>query len=120
MAEALIYTRLSEYTALTDLVGQSVYPTTPTENTPLPFVVYTVSGSTPQTHLSGSSGLTQYTVDIDAYAINLDDVLAILTQTRAALHLWRELPVQGSFLTNQQTQQEDECHHGHQSYSVWA
>lgn len=119
--EATIYSRLSTYAPLTALVGTAIYPTTPTENTPLPFLTYTVTGKTPTLHTQGASGLTNYTLDLDVYGINLDTVLSIMTQTNAALHCYRTdtLSIQGSFLTTQATQQEEYGFHGSQSFTVW-
>jgi len=121
MIEATIYERLNTYTALTALVGTNIYPTTPTENTQLPFVVYTVTGRTPTLHLEGDSGLNSYNVDLDVYGINLDTVLSVMTQTTNALHCYRTntLTIQGSFLATQATQQEEYGFHGSQSFTVW-
>lgn len=121
MIEQAIYQRLSTYAALTALVGTNIYPTTPTEQTQLPFLVYTVTGAEPNVTTQGSAGLTRYTVDLDLYGNNLDTVLAILTQTTNALHCYRTdtLTVQGSFLTTQATQQEEYGFHGSQTFTVW-
>lgn len=119
--EAQVYARLSTYTDLTALVADRIYPTVPTDNVPtLPFVVYTVTASEPNAHLEGVTNLERFTVDIATFALNLDTVLAVLSKTRAALHGYRGGNVQGSFLTTQATIQEDEGHHGSQSYAVWA
>lgn len=118
--ESTIYTRLSGYTALTDIVGEAIYPTTPTENTALPFCVYTVTSRTPTLHTQGDAGLSNYSVDLDVYAINLDTVLSILSETNNALHCYRSDTVQGSFLQTQATQQEEYGFHGQQTFSVWA
>lgn len=121
MIEQTIYERLSTYAALTALVGTKIYPTTPTENTQLPFVVYTITSRTPTLHTQGDAGLTNYGLDLDVYGINLDTVLAILTQTTNALHCYRstDTKIQGSFLTTQATQQEEYGYHGAQSFTVW-
>lgn len=119
MIENTIYDRLSNTSALTNIVGTSIYPTTPTENTQLPFLVYTVTSSSPELHLNGDSGLGNYTVQIDAYAINLDTVQQIMAATKAALHTHRAVPVQGVFLTEQATQQEEYGFHGLQTFTAW-
>jgi len=119
--EATIYERLSG-SSLPDIVGTAIYPTTPTEQSQLPFVVCTVSGTEPQVSNQGSVALSRYTVVIDVYAINLDTVLAIFLKITNALHCYRstDTTVQGSFLTQQATQQEEYGFHGTQSFSVWA
>jgi hypothetical protein len=121
MIEQTIYERLNTYAALAALVGSNIYPTTPTENTALPFITYTITGKTPTLRTQGDAGLNNYTLDLDVYGINLDTVLAIMTQTNAALHCYRtdNLTIQGSFLTTQATQQEEYGFHGSQSFTVW-
>lgn len=119
--ENTIYDILSTTTAVTDLVGQNIKPTTPTENMQLPMVVFTVTSTTPQLHTTGDSGVTNYNFDLDIYAINLDAVQGIMAATKAALHCRpRSSSVQGCFLQQQQTQQEDAFFHGNQTFSMWA
>lgn len=118
--ESEIYSRLSTFTPLTNLVDDRIYPTVPTENTQLPFLVYQITGSVPQLHTQGASSVTNYALDVNTFAPNLDTVLGVLNQTKAALHCYRTDTIQGSFLTTQTTAQEEDGHHGQQSYSVWA
>lgn len=119
--EATIYDRLSTYTNLTALVGEAIYPTMTTENAAtLPRVVYTVTGHENNTFLSGPSSLNKYALSIDAYGIDKADVLAVLTQTKAALHDWREAPVLFSKCDTQSTMSTDPNAMGNQSFTVWA
>lgn len=120
MIEANIYARLSTFTALTDLIGQKLYPTTPTENTQLPFVVYNISSTEPQLTTTAPSNLTNYTVDVDIWGINLDDALAIADQTKAALHGYRGGVFQGVFMTGRTLSIEEDGYHESQTYTVWA
>ena len=119
MVEQLVYTRLSTTTALTDLVGENIYPTTPTTNTQLPFVVYSRSASAPQLHTTGASNLTQHTIEIAVHAVDLSTVTAILSAVKAALHAYRGGQIQGSFLQTQACQEEEYGHYGLATYSVW-
>lgn len=118
--ESTIYARLKDFAALNAVVGNRIYPTTPTEDTTAPFVVYTITGSEPQVHTQGVSNLSRYTLDIDAWAIDLDATLEALDATRQAFHGYRGGTIQGSFLTSQQTQPEEDGFHGQQSFNVWA
>ena len=119
MVENLIYTRLSSHTALTDLVGERIYPTTPTVNTQLPFVVYSRSASAPQLHTTGASNLTQHTIEIAVHAVDLSTVTAILSAVKGCLHAYRGGQIQGSFLQTQACQEEEYGHYGLATYSVW-
>jgi hypothetical protein len=119
MIEQIVYQRLSNFAGLTALIGPKLYPTTPTENTQLPFLVFTATAANPELHTGGTAGLTNYNLEIDAYGVNLDTVLAILAQVKAALHAYRGGNIQGSFLQTQQTQQEEYGYHGQAIYSVW-
>jgi hypothetical protein len=118
--EAAIYQRLGTFTPLTDLIGPKLYPTVPTENTQLPFVVYTISSSEPQLTTTAPSNLTRYALELDIWGINLDDVLAITEQTKAALHGYRGGMFQGIFLTTRNLAIEEDGFHETQSFTVWA
>ena len=117
--EATVYARLSADATLTGIIGQKLYPSIPTENTQLPFVVYTCTATEPQTTLTGSTNLTRHDVQIDAWAINLDDVLAILDACKDSLHCWTSNGVKGSFLTGRTTDEQDTGQHGQATFSVW-
>lgn len=107
------------YDRIKTLADGRVYPTIPTENTQLPFLVYTITATEPQTHTLGASGLTRANIDIDCWAINLETTLEILSQAKTTLHLYRGGNIQGCFLSTQSTTQEEFGFHGQQSYSAW-
>jgi hypothetical protein len=107
------------YDRIKTLADGRVYPTIPTENTQLPFLVYTITTSGKQVHIEGDSGLVNCTVDIDCWTINLDEALSILNQVLSALHVYRGGNIQGCFLQNQSTTQEEFGFHGQQTYSIW-
>lgn len=119
MIESALYTRLSAYTTLTDLVGTNIYPTIPTENTALPFLVYRVTSTEPVLTTTGAADLTKYQVDVDVWGVNLDTVLAVLTEARTALHLYQGGNIHRAILTSQSTEEADDGHHGRQQYTVW-
>lgn len=121
MIESNIYGVLSIYGDLLDLVGTGIFPTIPTEDTALPFLVYTVSSAAPVHTLFRPSVITQYTVDVDVWAVNLTQVLAIMMRVSEVLNGWRDPPeIKGSFLVTQGTQETDTGFTGNQSYTVWA
>lgn len=120
MLETNIYQRLSTFAPLTDLIGEKLYPTTPTENTQLPFVSYTVSSTEPQLHTMGITDLTNYTLELNIWAINLDDALAVADQCKAALHGYRGGVFQGVFMTTRNLAIEEDGFHESQTYTVWA
>lgn len=118
--EALIYARLSTTTALTALVSGCIYPTTPTEDVgTLPIVVYTSVNALPELTVSGPSTITKYVVEVDSYGINLDTVLNVQAAIKGSLHCYRTDFIQGSFMTNSQTQQEPQGFHGLQTFTVY-
>jgi hypothetical protein len=111
MIEPDVYTRLQD--SISGLVGGTgggfssgfssgfqtpspgrVYPVTPTENTELPFVVYSRTGTTPALTLQGLSGLTTYTVSIDAYALTFEESLTISEAIENAFSGWRAGEIQ--------------------------
>lgn len=118
-AEEIVYTRLAADATLTDLIGTNLYPSTPTENTQLPLLVYTVTSTTPEVHTQGSAGLTRHDVQLDAWAINTDDVLAILDAVKNSLHCWSSADVQGCFMNGRSTDEQDVGQHGVATFSLW-
>src|SRR5262245_29891778 len=118
MLEEVIYTRLSEDATLAGYVGDRIYPTEPSENTQLPFVVYTVSAAEPNLTMSGASSLTKYTVDVDVWAETAAVVLNVMGAVKNLMHVWIGSSLK-SFLGTQGTDQQDIGYHGNQSYNVW-
>lgn len=118
--EQTVYDLLAGDDTLTGLVSTRIFPTTPTDNTQLPFAVYTVSSTTPTMALAAPVALTQFTIDIDVWAVTLAEALAVLDAVKGVLHGHRGDGVQGCFLQTQGTDEQENGHHGAQTYSVWA
>lgn len=107
-----LYLRLSTFTTLTDLVGERIYPVDPTTNTQLPIVTYRITATNPQPTLSGTSTVTNYTVQIDVWTTAvLADLTAISTQVRAALDCYRGGQFQGVFMTDSKQTVEETGRH---------
>lgn len=119
MIENIVYSRLANTSALTSLVSSRIYPDVPTDNTQLPFVAFRVSSANPMVSMGGDSGLTSYTVEIDAYAVDLDEVQAIQSAVRTTLHCWSSFEVAGSFLVGATNQVEEYGYYSQATYNVW-
>lgn len=121
MIENTIYARLKEFAPLIAVVEDRIFPTVPTEDVGnAAFIVYTITGSEPQVHTQGVSSLTRYSLDVDAWGLTLNTIQQALAATKEALHGYRGGAIQGSFLTSQQTQPEEDGFHGTQTFDVWA
>lgn len=117
--ETIVYNRLASSTQLAALVGERIYPVQPSPDIVLPFISYTRTSTSPVLSMSGPSGLEEHGLDVDCWAINEDECLAVLATVKDLLNGWRGGPVQGAFITSQSSQQEEAGYHGSQSYSVW-
>lgn len=100
-------------------VTPNVFPTQPEANTPLPFIVYTVTGAEPVRNLGGPATLTKYTVQIESWADTSADANALLAGVRAVLDHYQGGQIHRAFWEGQDTQQADDGYHGTATYSVW-
>jgi hypothetical protein len=84
MIGKLIYSRLSTDGAILAYVGNKIYPDIVPQNVQYPFVVYTITNSTPVDYKDGQSNLEEIELQIDVYTQNYDDTqdLANLIRNR--------------------------------------
>jgi hypothetical protein len=84
MIGKLIYSRLSTDGAILAYVGSKIYPDIVPQNVQYPFVVYTITNSTPVDYKDGQSNLEEIEIQIDVYTQNYDDTqdLANLIRNR--------------------------------------
>tara|TARA_R110000823_G_scaffold197951_1_gene329031 strand:+ start:585 stop:974 length:390 start_codon:yes stop_codon:yes gene_type:complete len=73
MIGKLIYSRLSTDGDILAYVGSKIYPDIVPQNVQYPFVVYTITNSTPVDYKDGQSNLEDITLQIDVYTQNYDD-----------------------------------------------
>jgi hypothetical protein len=84
MIGKLIYSRLSTDGAILAYVGSKIYPDIVPQNVQYPFVVYTITNSTPVDYKDGQSNLEEIEIQVDVYSQNYDDTqdLANLIRNR--------------------------------------
>jgi hypothetical protein len=84
MIGKLIYSRLSTDGEILAYVGSKIYPDIVPQNVQYPFVVYTITNSTPVDYKDGQSNLEEIEIQIDVYTQNYDDTqdLANLIRNR--------------------------------------
>jgi len=84
MIGKLIYSRLSTDGAILAYVGSKIYPDIVPQNVQYPFVVYTITNSTPVDYKYGQSNLEEIEIQVDVYTQNYDDTqdLANLIRNR--------------------------------------
>jgi hypothetical protein len=73
MIGKLIYSRLSTDGAILAYVGSKIYPDIVPQNVQYPFVVYTITNSTPVDYKDGQSNLEEIEIQVDVYTQNYDD-----------------------------------------------
>lgn len=85
MIGKLIYSRLSTDGAILAYVGSKIYPDIVPQNVQYPFVVYTITNSTPVDYKDGQSNLEEIEIQIDVYTQNYDDTQDLANHIRNRL-----------------------------------
>ena len=118
-----LYTRLSGDATLAGIVSTRIYPVEPSNNTAVPFVVYTRSDTEDFVNLTGSDGLAKHTFQLDYWAINLDTAQSVTAALYTLLHCWSESGVQGCFRVAHSHVEEEfrngTAFHGQSVYAIF-
>jgi hypothetical protein len=85
MIGKVIYGRLSTDTAVTNICGLSIYPDIAPQNVQYPFIVYTITNSTPVDYKDGQSNLEQINLQVDIYTNNYDTTQTLANNVRNRL-----------------------------------
>jgi NAD-dependent SIR2 family protein deacetylase len=72
MIGKLIYARLSTASNITAIISFNIYPDITPQNVDYPFIVYTITNSTPVDFKDGQSNLEEIDLQIDVYTQNYD------------------------------------------------
>jgi hypothetical protein len=120
--DSTIYTKLITTTAITDLVGEHIFPVIATPDYSIqtaPAILYSRQATQDVVAMSGPVGLKKYTYQIDTWAINEDDCRSVADAVYGTFSTWKDNDVQGCFLTNSQELQEQVGYHTQQTFDVW-
>jgi hypothetical protein len=85
MIGKVIYGRLSTDTAVTNICGLSIYPDIAPQNVQYPFIVYTITNSTPVDYKDGQSNLEEINLQVDVYTNNYDTTQTLANNVRNRL-----------------------------------
>lgn len=88
-----------------DPITARVYPVVPTQDTEVPFVLYTVSGADPVWTLNGPTGFYSYSFSVECFAVTFAHVLTIADAVRHSLDGWTDSTVRYCKLDSQSTQE---------------
>jgi hypothetical protein len=114
MIENQIHARIEAITA-------QVLPNQAPENTPTPYLLYTVLDAEPQRTLNGMVALTKYTVGIEAWADSLNECNSLLAQVRSQLDRYQGGDIHRAFCTDPgRGEQADQGFYKVSTYTVWA
>ena len=115
--------RLRETSALTLLIEQRSYPSKPTHDAPLPYVVFYRQSGGDGMNLNGRRQLRQHDVRVDVYAKSQEQANAVLSAVVDQLDGWQEKPigVQGCFAQGDADEETpgDEIQLSGQTFSLW-
>jgi len=115
--------RLLATSALTALVGSRSYPSKPTDNAALPYVVFYKQSGGDGINLAAVKGTRNYDIRVDVYSTTEEEAEEILEAVAGRLDGWQDRPngVQGCFArgdADEQTQDDGSQVSG-QTYSLW-
>jgi hypothetical protein len=85
MIGKVIYGRLSTDTTVTNICGLSIYPDIAPQNVQYPFIVYTITNSTPVNFKDGQSNLEEINLQVDIYTNNYDTTQTLANNVRNRL-----------------------------------
>jgi len=112
-----IYSRLSNFTALTNLVGLRIYPGIAPQNTTLPYVTFQQISNESISAMSADTGLERPRFQLDSWSDDQLEVENVAVQVRAALQRYEgtldSTTIQVIFLQNDVDlyDHETELHH---------
>jgi hypothetical protein len=85
MIGKVIYGRLSTDETVTNICGLSIYPDIAPQNVQYPFIVYTITNSTPVDYKDGQSNLEEINLQVDIYTNNYDTTQTLANNVRNRL-----------------------------------
>jgi hypothetical protein len=85
MIGKVVYGRLSTDTSVTNICGLSIYPDIAPQNVQYPFIVYTITNSTPVDYKDGQSNLEEINLQVDIYTNNYDTTQTLANNVRNRL-----------------------------------
>ena len=117
MVENYIYRHLSTSATIVGLVGTRIYPLRAPQNPTFPFIVYQRISCVPEYGMDGFHGLSNVTVQIDAYATSHSAVRSI----SSALHTVMQTATFKNILDNDMDFVEPDLdgYRVVQDYSIW-
>jgi hypothetical protein len=83
--ESALYSHLSTKASITALVSTRIYPQVAPESATYPFITYTVLSESHDHSMGGATGLTNPTIQIDAWADTIANRVAVSEAIRNAL-----------------------------------
>lgn len=130
--ETALYSYLSNKATMTALVGTRIYASVPPSAPVYPFVTFQVINNQPAHHMGGAVGLTDVTMQIDAWAFLVSEQQAISEALRNALDGFKStmgtesLDIRKCFLDTRNTFQEPDkqgknlpVHRASLDFSIW-
>ena len=89
MIGAAIYSILVNTTAITDIVGQAIYPEIAPQGKEMPFVIYQIDEVIPETTKDGPSCLDTYSINLIVFGKEYDELSLLSQEIRTALDRYR-------------------------------
>ena len=90
MPETELVAKLSGTSAVTDLVGDRIYPITARQGVALPYVTYQLISGAPVNHAAGTTTTEECRIQVDNYASTYSGVKALAAAVEDALSGWSD------------------------------
>jgi hypothetical protein len=111
--ETTIYTRLSSFTGLTDLVATRIYPNKKPQDCAMPSVDYRRVTANRFSAMSIDSGVVKARFQFDAWGLTYASASAVRDQILAALQRYKSAPIQDCYILNETDLYEDDTGQHH-------
>ena len=91
MPQTRLHAQLTATTAVTDIVGQRVYPIKVTQGTALPHITYQVISDVSINHAAGATETNNTRIQVDCWAATYDVGRTLAKAVKDALKNWTDL-----------------------------
>lgn len=90
MPQTRLHAKLTATTAVTDIVGQRVYPIKVTQGTALPYITYQTISDVSINHSTGATETNSTRIQVDCWAATYDVARTLAKAVKEALKNWTD------------------------------
>ncbi len=91
MPQTRLHAKLTATTAVTDIVGQKVFPIKAMQSTALPYITYQTISDNSINHATGATETNNTRIQVDCWAATYDEARTLGKAVKEALKNWTDL-----------------------------